>query len=309
MDRPQDFPRAAAIALPSTVRFLKPVSVALVGITLLVAAWYATQVVVLDHLASAAVSASVAHASAPLRPDDPLQVSVRGTGVQLQSAQLFRADVAADGTRTAEQTVPVRLEPTDDEATWQLVPGNAGAPLLATDGAYRLAVRIAAPRPALPMPATDFVEQQYQFTTVASPRATIPEAVLQPRWAEPVSVTWSMPMSSVSATVQPETHVQAWIDSRDPTRTWVQLGDADGAGLADGQTYTVTVADARSGDGLAVQQPVSFKVAVPERPRFIDPPAAPVTLRYGDLSTLDSSIDLATAEVTVAGDVPAQVKV
>jgi lipoprotein-anchoring transpeptidase ErfK/SrfK len=307
MDRPQDFVSTAPVALPPTT-WLKPAIMAASGLIALLVAWYAAQVVVLDHQASAAIDASVARSSAPLRPGDTIQISARGAGVELESAQLFRVEVADNGSRGAEQGVAVRLGPTADEGTWQVLTAN-GTSLLATDGAYRLSLRVAAPRPALPMPRTDFVERQYRFTTVPSPHAAIPASVLQPRWAEPVSFTWSAPMSTISATVDPAVPTRAWVDATDSTRTWVQLGDDTGVGLADGQTYVVRVADARSADGLALQRPVSFKVTVPQRPRFVDPPPAPVTLRYGDSLTLKSSMDLVDAQVTTDGDMPALVKV
>lgn len=307
MDRSQDFARSTPVPLPLRT-WLKPAIIVVAGFVLLLAGWYAAQVVVLDYRASAAIDASVARVNAPLRPEDTIQVSVRGAGVQLIGAQLYRTDVADNSSRSAEQAVPVRLEPTADEGAWQVLATN-GTTLLGTDGAYRLALRVAAPRPALPMPRTDVVERQYRFTTVASPHAAVPTTTLQPRWAEPVSFTWSAPMASVLATVEPATPVRTWVDSTDPTRAWVQLGEANGAGLADGQTYAVNVVAARSVDGLKLQQPVSFKVAVPKRPSFVNPPNAPVTLHYGDALTLKSSMDLTDTQVSTDGDVVAQVDV
>jgi hypothetical protein len=280
---------------------LRPLAIALVAFILAAAAWYVGQVIVLDHSAAAAVNSSVADANAPIRPDTTttIQVTAQGAGVALEGAQLLRADIAADGSRSAEQPIGVRLEPTDDPTTWQ-VAALDGGPLLRTDGAYRLALHVAAPRPALPMPRTDTFERQYRFTTVASPRAQIPSGPLQPRWSEPVSLTWSQPMADVTATVQPTAPLRAWVDSRDPTRTWLQLGGEAGTGLTDGQTYDITIAEARSADGLSLQQPLGFKVAIPARPSFINLPTAPVTLRYGDSFTLQSSQNLATVEATTS---------
>ena len=93
-------------------------------------------------------------------------------------------------------------------------------------------VRFALPRITAPA-------SRKSFTTVASPHASVPTDVLQPRWAEPVSFTWSTPIAALSATVQPGAPVGTWVDSSDPMRTWVQVGDANGAGLTSGQTYTV----------------------------------------------------------------------
>jgi lipoprotein-anchoring transpeptidase ErfK/SrfK len=89
----------------------------------------------------------------------------------------------------------------------------------------------------------------------------------------------------------------------------VQLGGDGGAGLADGQTYEINVASAQSTDGIALQQPVSFKIAVPSRPHFLEVPTAPVTLRYGEIFTLKSDRDLASANVSTTSDVPTQVDV
>ena len=106
------------------------------------------------------------------------------------------------------------------------------------------------------------------------------------------------------------THLAAvGIDSADPRKTWIQLGDEAGAGVADGQTYEVRVAVAHARDGIALQRPFAFKVAIPQRPRFVDPPSQAVTLRYGDVFTLRSSMELATTQVTTSNGAPARVTV
>lgn len=287
---------------------LRPVGVVLAVAILGVGAWYASQVVVLDYRDAAAFNASVARASGPLTPDTAIQVTARGAGVELEGAQLFRSDVSDDGSRSPEHAVPMRMEPAGQDGVWTAV-STDGASLLGPDGAYRLIVRVAAPRPSLPMPRTEVLDNQYRFLTIASPHVRLPENVLQPRWADAVSFTWSERMQDVSASVQPATPVRTWVDSADRTRTWIQLGGDGGAGLSDGQTYTVTVSDARAANGMTLQQPVSFKVAVPARPRFVDVPTAPVTLHYGDSFTLKSDSDLAHADVSTTDGVPAQVNV
>ena len=62
-------------------------------------------------------------------------------------------------------------------------------------------------------------------------------------------------------------------------------------------------------DGIALQRPFAFKVAIPQRPRFVDPPSQAVTLRYGDVFTLRSSMELATTQVTTSNGAPARVTV
>jgi lipoprotein-anchoring transpeptidase ErfK/SrfK len=202
----------------------------------------------------------------------------------------------------------VRLQPANDDANWQVV-STSGGTLLGTDGAYRLAVQVAALRPALPLPHADLFEQQYRFTTVASPHAQVPNRVLQPRWAEPVSIVWSTPMRDLTALAQPAAPMRTWIDSRDPTRSWLQLGDDAGAGLTDGVTYAITISGAQSVDGLSLQQPVDLQVAVPPRPRLVDVPTAPVMLRYGETLTLNSSDELVDAAVSTTPDSPGQLTV
>jgi hypothetical protein len=286
-----------------------PAVVAIVGLALAVGAWYAAQVVVLDHSGAAALAASVMDPTAPLRPDASVQVSANGAGLALDEVQLFRAAVAGDGTRSVEQPVPVRLQATPDEHLWQVVAEAAGQPLLAPDGAYRLSVRAMAPRPSLPQPRVDALEQQYRFTTVPSPHAALPSGTLQPRWAEPVSFTWSEPMQSFSAAATPPAPMDTWIDPADPRKTWVRIGDKEGGSLADGQTYEVRVSQAAAQDGITLQQPVTFKVATLKRPRFVDPPSDTVTLRYGDTFTLETSMEIAGADVTTSEEAPAQVTV
>jgi lipoprotein-anchoring transpeptidase ErfK/SrfK len=307
LDRTVDLAREPATAF-SVGSLLRAVGLAVSTALVAAGAWYAAQVVVLDHSAAAAVNASVAQANAPLRPDAPIQLTVKGAGVELQDAQLFRADVSDDGSRSAEHPVPVRLQPADDDGTWHLISAD-GASLLRPDGAYRLMVLVEAPRPALPMPRTDALDKHYRFSTVASPHARVPVSVVHPRWAEPVSFLWSEPMQSAVVSVTPPAPIRTWVDSADPTRTWVRLGGDGGAGLSDGQTYELTVAEARSSDGMTLQQPASFKVAVPPRPRFVDVPSAPVTLQYGDTFTLKSDGDLASAQASTTTDAPTQISV
>src|SRR5919204_446194 len=162
-----DLQREPAGFLSGASRFW-PLGLVALAALVVVGGWYAAQVIVLDHSASAAINASVAQAKSPLRPDATLQITASGAGVELTTAQLFRADV---------------------------------------------------------------------------------------------------------------------------------------------QTYTINVASAQSTDGIALQRPVSFKVAVPARPHFVDVPTEPVTLRYGDTFTLKSDRELASAQVSTTSDVPTQVDV
>jgi lipoprotein-anchoring transpeptidase ErfK/SrfK len=277
-------------------------------VAVLVAGWYAGQVWVLDHSDRATVTASVAGVGQPLMPDEPIQVSASGTGVQLLDAQLFRADLGGGSNDTAEQPVATVLQPADAIGTWAIRAAN-GVALLQPDGAYRLVVHVAELRPSFPSPRTEQVEQQYRFATVESPHPDVPARPIEPRWAEPISFTWSEPMNTFVATVAPAAPLKTWIDRDDPRKTWVQVGDPDGGGLADGQEYQVNVSEAQGTDGISLQHPFSFGVNVPPRPLIVDPPTDPVILRDGDTFSLKTSIPVSTARARLSDDAPAEVSV
>jgi L,D-transpeptidase catalytic domain/Bacterial Ig domain len=273
---------------------LKPLALTMAALVLGVGAWLGGQVVVLDYTSRLVLDASVGQV---VRPETPVRVSLQGAGAEMRDAQLFRN----------QEQVPVELQ-ADGTGAWRVLAPNGGS-ALQTDGDYRLVVHVIGPRPALPVPRTELVEREYRFSTVDSPRADLPGDVVHLRWAEPVAFGWSMPMQSVNATVDPPVPFRVWIDDKDPRRTWVQLGGQAGAGLADGQTYRVQLADALSTDGLALRKPGSFSIAVPTRPEFVDPPSEPVTLQYGESLTLTASTDLTDAQIDMSDDAPARATV
>jgi hypothetical protein len=275
-------------------RRLKPLAMSLAAVALGLAAWLGGQVVVLDDTSPLVLDASL---SQVVRPETAVLVSLQGAGAEMRDAELFRD----------REQVPVRLQ-AEASGVWRVLTPD-GDSALQTDGDYRLVVHAVGPRPALPLPRAQLVEREYRFSTVASPRADLPRDVVHPRWAEPVAFGWSMPMRSVSATVEPPVPSRVWIDDKDPKRTWVQLGGDGGAGLADGRTYRVQVTDAVSTDGLRLREPGSFEVGVPTRPEFVDPPTEPVILQYGESLTLTASTDLTNAQIDMSDDAPAQATV
>ncbi|MDQ3810662.1 MAG: L,D-transpeptidase, partial [Chloroflexota bacterium] len=299
--KPDSLIVAHAVAVRPTWR---AAVVALALLMIVLASWYGVQVVLLEHTASAALNATPGDATAPLALETPLQVSVHGAGVELVEARLLRTENDLPG--AAEQPVDIDLQDTDAPATWQVVPRDRTTALLQPDGDYRLIVRAVAPRPALPLPRTEVFERQYRFTTVASPHASVPAQVQMKHWLEPLSLTWSQPMRSFAATTVPPAPLRTWIDADDQRRVWLQFDDA---GLPGGVTYLVQVTAARNSDGLSARRPVSFQVATPERPRFVDVPTDPVTLTYGQQFMLRSAAPLAGAHVSAAGDLPLDVSV
>jgi lipoprotein-anchoring transpeptidase ErfK/SrfK len=279
----------------------KPVALGVLGLMLAIGAYLAAQVVVLDHTSALLLDSSVAQPRSPLRPDTPIRLSLQGAGAELRDAQLYRSEGGQ------EQSVPIQLVP-EDAGAWHIAAPDGGA-ALTTDGSYRLVVHAIAPRPALPTPRSEPIERQFRFSTVASPRASVPTQVVHARWAAPVAFNWSLPMQSLNASVDPPAPLRAWVDQRDPTRTWVQVGGEDGSGVLEGQVYRVQVANAVSTDGLTLRQPVSFQVAVPSRPHFVEPPTQPVTLHYGESLTLTSTTDLSNPRIDISEDASARATV
>lgn len=276
---------------------------------LLVGGFFAAQVTLFTSLSPAALSSSVARVSEPLRPGAPLTVSVSGFGTAIEDARLFRTEIAPDGTATGrEQPVKVRLE--REGESWRVLSADP-SPLLRPDGAYRLEVRAAAPSPSLPLPRQESVIQQYRFTTVEGPRVTLPaEGQRRLRWGESVPLAWNLPMESVIVVTQPQVPTQVWVDGADRTRISLRIGGEGGASLpAAGGTYDVAIMQARSVDGLEIQQPATFNVTTPPRPRLSGAPPSSISLSYGEGITLTSSVPLAEARVEADGQLGVEARV
>jgi lipoprotein-anchoring transpeptidase ErfK/SrfK len=270
---------------------LRPLLLGAVGALALAAAWLGGQLAVFAYLSPPALSASVEHTSGRAQLDTPLELHLRGAGTRLGDVRLLRA----------EGPVAVEPRPRDDNA-WTLTSPDGG-PLLRPDGDYRLLVSTLEPRPALPLPRTEVVDHEYRFSTVLAPHADVPGGQVKTPWGKPFSVTWSLPMARLSASVSPNVALQTSIDPQDAHRTWFQIGGQDGSGLTAGQTYTVTINAAQSADGVDLQQPVSFTVGTPLRPRLVDLPGSPVVLHYGDDLELTASTDLASVDVQASDGV------
>lgn len=282
-------------------------TIALLFIAVLTLGWYTAQEVVLRRLQPATLAASLAvPAEEPLRPGTPLTLSLAGYAAELQAVRLYRTDLGPAGeTVGREQPVAVVLEATG-ERTWRVAASGAATPLR-PDGRYRLDVLAVALEPALPAPRWVALQRQYAFSTVTSPRPVLLSDVLRPRWAEPVSLTWTAALASLEARAAPPVTVRAWVDEADARRTWVQVGGPGGEGLIGGQVYEITVAQAAARDGVALQAPAAFKVAVPARPRLEDVPTGEVALRRGEGLSLATSVPLADVRAETEGGLRAVV--
>ena len=84
--------------LPFASRF-RPLGLVVVAALVAVGAWYAAQVIVLDHSAAAAVNASVAQTTSPLRPDASIQITASGHESPCSGRD---ADIFVGGGRTKD---------------------------------------------------------------------------------------------------------------------------------------------------------------------------------------------------------------
>ncbi|MFN0071350.1 MAG: L,D-transpeptidase, partial [Chloroflexota bacterium] len=281
------------------VRVLTRMMLTVVGLTALIAGWYAAQIAVLDWMQPRSLTSNLENINEPLRPGAQLELSLRGYGAEIDDVQLLRSDVAAGAGRD-ETIVQTRLIEAGPD-TW-LVSMRDGSAVLQPDSAYRLVVQASSPRPGLPVPTVERVTEQYRFGTLPTPRPNVPKTVQQPRWAVAVPILWSLPLESVEVQVNPPVPVESWIDPQTADRTWVKLsGEA-----ISGQTYQVTFAHALGKDGMALQQPASFDIMVPERPRIVDPPTSAVTLKVGQTFDLMSSVPLTDIKVESSGELQAR---
>jgi hypothetical protein len=264
------------------------------GVVTFCLVWYAGQVVLLDWMQPGRLDSNLSTLQGDVHPDTPIQISLNGYGAELSGVQLYRLQPTI-----SDQELPVTvLTERDGPASWRLVVANGLRP----DSSYRLMVDASAPRPFLPLPARERITQQYRFETVRTPYPALPASLVQPRWGEAVPISWSLPLNSVRVAVEPEADAEAWVDPADATRTWVKLApDAPS-----GQVYSVKFMRAVGLDGMTLQQPTAFQLAVPPRPSFENAPTEPVVLKQGETFDLTSNVPLTDIEVQSDGDLQAR---
>jgi len=268
--------------------------VGVVGLLTLAVGWYAAQVATLNWFQPLTLNSSLSAAQRPIYPDTPLQISLQGYGAELGGVQLYRSDTESSG---LEEPVPARAV-SNGAGAWRVEAANGLQP----DSDYRLVVEAKSLRPSFPMPVQEHVTQQYQFETVPTPQPQMPATLLQPRWGEAVPITWSLPLESVQVSVAPDASVEAWVDPADATKTWVKLAPT----ALGGQVYSVEFKRAVGRDGMALQEPRSFQLALPEPPRFENLPEEPVMFKQGDTFDLNSTVPLSDVDVKSSGDLEAK---
>ncbi len=101
-----------------------------------------------------------------------------------------------------------------------------------------------------------------EYTVIAPPRPQLLEAS-EPRTVEvgkPLTLKWSVPMDRVKLTLEPEAVAQWDVDKRDPSLVTVALSQ-----LKQGETYTLTAAEAFAKDGAPLWEVPSLTFETPER--------------------------------------------
>ncbi len=264
--------------------------VGVVGLVTLAVGWYAAQVATLNWVQPLAIDSSLSAVQRPIHPDVPLQISLQGYGAELGGVRLYRTDAEAS---SQEEPVPARAV-SNGAGSWRVETANGLRP----DSDYRLVVDVISPRASFPVPVQEHITQQYRFETVPTPQPQMPASLLQPRWGEAVPISWSLPLESVQVSVDPEASVDAWVDPADATKTWVKLAPT----ALGGQVYSVEFKRAVGIDGMALQEPRSFQLALPDRPSFENLPEEAVMIEHGETFDLTSTVPLADVDVQSSGD-------
>ena len=213
------------------------------------------------------VAINLPEGSSDLKLDDDIRVSLAGWNSHLEYAALFETPTGLDGRPGPERTLAVRVTPLR-ESRW--LEGSELA-LRPSDGAfnpdstYRLVVRGSAITAALPSPERSEVEREVRFSTVRSPVPRVQAgAPLKLKWGQPFQIQWDAPITDVRYTVTPPTPIKTAIDPANRQLSTVVLEDPE-----DGQTYKISVAEAKGANGIPLIRGAEYTVIAPARPKLI----------------------------------------
>jgi lipoprotein-anchoring transpeptidase ErfK/SrfK len=239
------------------------------------------------------VSLSVADGTADVPLGAEFRTNLAGWGARVERATLIETARGPDGAFAAPREVGVRTvlvrhgwEPDLTEAT--LAPASGS---LRPDASYRLIVRGSALAPALPWPQPVEFEREARFSTLASPRP-LPAPETRLAWGQPMKIAWSAPIESFQVEVTPPTAASNWVDPADSRTSFVQLEDP-----GDAATYAVAVVEAKGANGVTLQQPASYSLVAPPRPKLVEPERER-TLELGSPLTLSWSQPMERLAVT-----------
>jgi lipoprotein-anchoring transpeptidase ErfK/SrfK len=214
------------------------------------------------------VSLGMVSGSSDVKLDQDVRVSLSGWSAHLENVALFETPIGADGRPGPERTLAVsasvvRESPWLDGSEFSLRPANG---LLSPDASYRMVVRGSAITSALPSPGRTEIERETRFSTVRSPvpraQAGGPAAL---KWGQPLQIQWDAPITDVRYEVSPPTPIKTAIDPNNRQHSTVVLENPD-----DGQTYKITVAEARGANGIALARGTEYTVVAPARPRLLE---------------------------------------
>ena len=149
------------------------------------------------------------------------------------------------------------------------------------DANYRLVVQGSALAATLPWPRTASIERDVHFTTLRSPAPRPLAGPVHLKWGQPLQISWDAPIEDVHFEVDPPTPVHTAIDPANHQLSTVVLDDP-----ADGQTYRITVADAKGANGIGLARHTDYTVIAPSRPKLVDASNDPIAIEAGKPLTL-----------------------
>ncbi|MGE3911147.1 MAG: L,D-transpeptidase family protein [Chloroflexota bacterium] len=231
---------------------------------------------------SAAFSVTDGAQDVPLSAD--IRVALTGWNSDLVNAALYQAPLEADGRAGPEQPLAVQATVlrTGEQAEGMELSLRPVTGQLEADARYRLVVEASGLVPGAILPSSTTYEREIRFTTLRSPVPRAQAAPAKLKWGQPLQIQWNAPVDSVGYTVDPPTPVRTQIDAANRQISAIYLEDP-----ADGQTYTVTVAEARGVNGIPMKQAAQYTVTAPQRPALQEAEekrtveiGQPVTLRW-----------------------------
>ena len=245
--------------------------------------------------------------------DGSVALRLAGWDARLEGATLYESWVAADG-RGRESEVPIDVRTVRRGS----LPGQyelsvrPSAGMLRPDTKYRLVVHASALKAALPLPRASSVEREVRFSTPTSPRPLPAAGPTRLGWGAPLEIRWNLPLEDLRYEISPPVASRVSIDPADRRLSRLTIENAE-----EGATYQVTISDARGVNGIRLQQPASYTVVAPSRPRLLgaDEPlraevGGPVTLRF-DQPIADLRYEISPAlpgSGKIASKDPTQVK-
>jgi lipoprotein-anchoring transpeptidase ErfK/SrfK len=211
-------------------------------------------------------------------------VQITGWNTKLEHAALYRAPIEANGQTGAEQPLAVQAtvvrQSNQTDGTEVVLRPADGA--LEADSRYRLVVTAAGLVASGVVPQSSNIEREIRFTTLRSPSPRAQAAPITIKWGQAVQIQWDSAVDSVGYTVDPPTPIRTQLDATNRLLSSVWLENP-----ADAQTYTISVAEARGTNGIAMKQGTKYVVTAPKRPALLgaDEPIAtevgkPVTLMW-----------------------------